>query len=1022
MSPSARPSRGRRPFVTAVIVSHDGHRWLPRLIESLERSARLPDRLVAVDTGSNDGSADLLTAALGRDAVVTTNWRTGFGAAVQLGLGRADTVAPPDDTDHWVWVLHDDLALDAGALEQLLAAVDHDPELDLVGPKVREWPQRKRLLEVGLTITGTARRDRGVDAGEYDQGQHDHPHRTLAVGSAGLLVRREVWDRLDGFDPTFKLFGDDIDFGWRAARAGYQCAVCPEAVVYHVEAAARGRRDVDVAYGRAAQLDRQHALFTVLANCHAAAVPFAAVRLLLGSVLRALGMLLIRDPVRALDELLAVASVLLRPDLLLAARARRRRTASVPPSKVRPLLAPWWAPYRRGLDSVGQVVSEGYEAVAQRRTGSRVVVESGPAAEESENLDPDSGLVAWLVRNPVSGVIGLLVLVALFAGTVDLFGGGVLRGGALLPAPPGVGDWWRLYIESWHPVATGSDVPAPPYVALLATLGTLLLGQEWLVVLLLVGMAVPLTTLFAYLVSRRFLDAWPVRIWAAASYGLLPVLTGAVGQGRLGTIAATMLAPLAVWAVARSVDAPTSEQRFRRGLVAGIVLSMVVAFAPASWLVAALVVVGLLVLAVTSGDASGPALSGLVAVVALPLLLLLPWTLHLGLDPARWLTDVGFAGGVESLTTSSAWALGLGRPGGPFDAPAWLSIGVLLGAVVALARADRRRAVLAAWGVGLAALVVVMLQRSEGIWPGLTVVVLHGAAITATAIGADGVLGRLGDASFGWRQPLAVLVAVAATLTPVLGLGWWVAADDGLVQRREPVDIPAFMADGQLDAGQPRTLVLGTGRGVGFGYHLSRGPGMFIGQDAVVEPDTGLSTLVGRLVTDPSARDVADLADAGVTYIVLREADDDVASAIDAAPGIERASAGESGAAAWRVGLPAGGARLVSGRLTDAKVLPSSAGGVDTDIDGGKDRRVLLAERSGPGWRATLGGAELEAGASGEWTQSFAVSDGGGRLEVTHGNGRGWWLTGQILLVVLAVVFAAPSQGRPDPRRLDEDV
>ena len=60
----------------------------------------------------------------------------------------------------------------------------------------------------------------------------------LAVNTAGMLVRREVLEKLGGFDRELPLFATDIDFGWRAARAGHRSLVVPQALVFHAEAGA----------------------------------------------------------------------------------------------------------------------------------------------------------------------------------------------------------------------------------------------------------------------------------------------------------------------------------------------------------------------------------------------------------------------------------------------------------------------------------------------------------------------------------------------------------------------------------------------------------------------------------------------------------------------------------------------------------------------------------------------------------------------------------------------------------------
>ena len=177
------PAPGER--VVALVVSHDGARWLPSVIGGLQGQRTHPARVVAVDTGSKDGSADLLEAAFGADAVVHAPSSTSFPAAVRLGLEAA---GDPE----WVWILHDDANPAPDALAALLAAAEADPEADVLGPKLREWPSLRRLLEVGVTISGTGRRETGLERSEYDQGQHDDVRTVLAVNTAGMLVRRSA--------------------------------------------------------------------------------------------------------------------------------------------------------------------------------------------------------------------------------------------------------------------------------------------------------------------------------------------------------------------------------------------------------------------------------------------------------------------------------------------------------------------------------------------------------------------------------------------------------------------------------------------------------------------------------------------------------------------------------------------------------------------------------------------------------------------------------------------------------------
>src|SRR5688572_13381739 len=191
------PAFGRH-VVTAVLVAHNGAHWLPQSAAGLRAQTRPPQRFVAVDTGSTDGSADILRQLLGADRVVAAPLGTGFGAAVDLGVAATDersgeAYPPPGDDDEpdgdqpvqWLWLLHDDAEPELHALEHLLRHVDSSPTVAVAGPKLRGWSNRRTLLEVGVTIARSGRRETGLERREQDQGQHDGVHDVLAVSTAG---------------------------------------------------------------------------------------------------------------------------------------------------------------------------------------------------------------------------------------------------------------------------------------------------------------------------------------------------------------------------------------------------------------------------------------------------------------------------------------------------------------------------------------------------------------------------------------------------------------------------------------------------------------------------------------------------------------------------------------------------------------------------------------------------------------------------------------------------------------------
>ena len=77
----------------------------------------------------------------------------------------------------------------------MLRGAAETPTAAVLGPKLMDWTDRDVIVEAGLTIDTAGRRITGIEPREVDQGQHDGDRDSLAVSSAGMLVRRDVWEQ-----------------------------------------------------------------------------------------------------------------------------------------------------------------------------------------------------------------------------------------------------------------------------------------------------------------------------------------------------------------------------------------------------------------------------------------------------------------------------------------------------------------------------------------------------------------------------------------------------------------------------------------------------------------------------------------------------------------------------------------------------------------------------------------------------------------------------------------------------------
>ncbi|MFF5707347.1 glycosyltransferase [Streptomyces sp. NPDC012794] len=1042
-----------RHVVTAVLVAHDGARWLPETLAGLLAQERPAQNHVAADTGSADDSARLLAEALGDDRVLHLARRTGFGTAVDEAARGAGTLTPeelpylkrPSGWDpvsrtwrddaydlpelphgepvQWLWLLHDDSAPEPDALTELLRVADQNPDAAVIGPKLRGWYDRKQLLEAGVTIARSGRRWTGLDRREQDQGQHDQVRPVLSVSTAGMLVRRDVYDALGGFDRRLPLMRDDVDLCWRVHNAGHTVLVAPDAVMRHAEAAARERRTVDCA-GRSAvsphRVDKAGAVHTVLANTPGRVLPYVLLRLLLGTLLRALGYLVGKTPGQAVDEITGLLVILLRPGRLLAARKARRRPA-VPAAELRPLFPPPGATLRAGAEQLAAYLGSGRDsdpAPSGRHGGA---LETGPGGDDADYLvTSPPGRLGRIARNPSPVLFAGLLLVSLVA-CRGLIGGGSLMGGALLPAPAGGLGLWHAYTGDWQPVGTGTTAGAPPYLAILAGLSLPFLGSTRTALTLLLVGSVPLAGLTAYFASRPLVTSRLLRAWAAVTYAFLPAVTGALAGGRLGTAVLAVLLPvLARSAVTAHGFAGAGAAGGRRAMwTYALLLTLATAFTPVVWPLAA--VLGIAALLARRAHRATYA-ARLLVTLAVPLAVLAPWSLGLLSHPGRLLREAGLPYG-----SGTATPLGLlgADPGGPGTTGHLLLAGTLLAALAALLRADRRLAVGTAWGAALAGLLLaVLLNRTGWAGPGT---LLYGLALLAAAVlGADGAKERVAARSFGWRQPLAALTALAAAAGPLLLAAAWAAAGaDGPLGRRDPVQVPAVVAEHSGDTNRTRTLVLGGDSPATVSYVLVRGSGARLGDGellAAAGPDPRLAKAVSSLVSGAGANQSEQLSAFAVRYVMIPPGGPaPMRRVLDGTPGLKQRHQND-GTALWEVERLTSRVAILPGH-GQAAPITVDAGPVEVHADipeGPEGRTLRIADRADPGWRATLDGRPLTPRTVDGWAQGFVLPPEGGRLDLVHRDSlpRDAWHWAQGFLALVLLVMALPGRRA----RLDDDL
>lgn len=222
--------------VAAVIVNYNAGDYLIECVHSL-RDAGV-DHIVVADNASGDDSLAKLAVADPAVTVVHTGGNFGYGG----GVNRGATATPP--AADVLLVCNPDLVIDPGAVKAMVAALDADPQLGIVGP---------RIDNVDGTVYPSAR----IVPGPFDAAGHaflgllkpnnrftrryrmldwDHAvaRRVDWISGACFAIRRSVFERLGGFNEDFYMYLEEVDLCSRARASGAAIGYEPAAQVVHV--------------------------------------------------------------------------------------------------------------------------------------------------------------------------------------------------------------------------------------------------------------------------------------------------------------------------------------------------------------------------------------------------------------------------------------------------------------------------------------------------------------------------------------------------------------------------------------------------------------------------------------------------------------------------------------------------------------------------------------------------------------------------------------------------------------------
>ncbi len=214
------------PLCSVIVTNHNGKTLLGACLDALLSQTYPAEQIeiIVVDDASSDSSVAFVQENYPAIGVLPLKTNIGFDKACNLGakVARGNIIV----------MLNNDAVPEPEWLAALVAGLQRHPEAGAAASKMLLHDQRHQLHNAGdmMGIDGIPI-NRGV--WETDRGQYDDDIWVFGGCGGAVAYRREVWEALGGFEESFFMYLEDVDFAWRMQLRGWKTLFVPEARVYH---------------------------------------------------------------------------------------------------------------------------------------------------------------------------------------------------------------------------------------------------------------------------------------------------------------------------------------------------------------------------------------------------------------------------------------------------------------------------------------------------------------------------------------------------------------------------------------------------------------------------------------------------------------------------------------------------------------------------------------------------------------------------------------------------------------------
>lgn len=258
-----------RPLVSIMLVNWNTRELTLECLRSVyQQTQNISFEVIVVDNGSEDGSAEAIAREFPQVVLMAETDNHGFAKATNISVERA--------RGEYVLLLNTDTVVLDRAIEKIVAFAQAKPASKLWGGRTvfedgtlnpdscwgRITPWSAFCMATGLSRI--FRNSELFNPEGYGGWKRDHERQIDIVQGSFLLIKRDFWNELGGFDLDFFMFGEEADLAARARKAGAKPVMTPEATIIHYggrSTKTKSSRTIYVTGGRIGLIKRHFSSF-----------------------------------------------------------------------------------------------------------------------------------------------------------------------------------------------------------------------------------------------------------------------------------------------------------------------------------------------------------------------------------------------------------------------------------------------------------------------------------------------------------------------------------------------------------------------------------------------------------------------------------------------------------------------------------------------------------------------------------------------------------------------------------------